>query len=201
MDNNAMFKLTYGLFVLSSVDAGKDNGCIINTASQVTTTPNRISITVNKQNLTHDMIVNSGVFTVSVIDQTAPFELFEQFGYKTGRTADKFEGITAVRDENGVLRPTEHISAYICGKVVQSMDLGTHTLFIADVTAAEMVTGGEPVTYVYYQANIKPKPSASNQTKGWRCLICGYVYEGEELPEDFICPWCKHGAADFEKIN
>ena len=201
MNNLAMFKLTYGLFVLSTAENGKDTGCIVNTAAQVTTTPNRITIAVNKQNFTHDLILASGVFTVSVIDQSAPFELFQRFGFQSGRTADKFAGLPSVRGENGVLRPTEHISAYICGKVVQTVDLGTHTLFVADVTDADLVSGAEPVTYGYYQANIKPAPQSTGVKKGWRCKICGYIYEGEELPADFICPVCKHGAADFEKIG
>lgn len=201
MDNKAMFQLTYGLFVLSGAENGTDNGCIINTAAQVTTTPNRITIAVNKQNFTHDLILRTGIFTVSVLDETAPFALFQRFGFQSGRNADKFSGLATARGENGVLRPAEHISAWISGKVVQTVDLGTHTLFVADVTDAQMSSGATPVTYNYYQANIKPKPQPDAPKKGWRCKVCGYVYEGEELPADFICPICKHGASDFEKIG
>lgn len=200
MDLQALFKLTYGLFVLSASENGKDNGCIINTAQQVTVAPNRITVAVNKQNYTHDMILHTGVFSLSVLDRTAPFALFQRFGYQCGRTADKFAGLASARLQNGVLIPQEHVSAWISGKVVGTMDLGTHTLFLADVTDAGVLSGEEPVTYTIYQQEIKPKPQPT-QKKGWRCRICGYIYEGETLPPDFICPICKHGAADFEKIG
>lgn len=201
MDNRAMFQLTYGLFVLSAAEGAKDNGCIINTAEQVTTSPNRITIAINKQNYTHGMIERTGVFTVSILDRTVPFAVFQRFGFQSGRTADKFADFPAARGANGVLHPTEHVSAYLEAKVVGSLDLGTHTLFVADVTDAELVSGAEPVTYALYQSEIKPKPAATAPKKGWRCRICGYIYEGEVLPPDFICPICKHGAADFERIG
>jgi len=200
MDKAAMYKLTYGLFVLSAREGGKDNGCIINTAQQVTTSPNRITISVNKQNFTHDMITATGSFCVSILDRTVPFACFQRFGFQSGRDADKFAGLDSLRMANGILVPAEHVSAVISGQVVQTMDLGSHTLFLADVTDGVVRSGAEPVTYAQYQSDIKPKPQ-NGPKKGWRCKVCGYVYEGEELPPDFICPICKHGAADFERIG
>ncbi|MDD2979913.1 MAG: flavin reductase [Hespellia sp.] len=200
MDNKAMYQLTYGLFVLSAKDGKKDNGCIINTAAQVTTTPNRITIAVNKQNFTHDMIKKTGAFNLSILDESVPFEVFQRFGFQSGRDVDKLDGIEALRAENGIVYLKEHASAFLSGKVVQEMDLGSHTLFLADVTDGELLSGGSPVTYTYYQSHIKPKPQTTEK-KGYRCKICGYIYEGDPLPEDFICPICKHGAADFEKIG
>lgn len=199
MDKKAMYQLTYGLFVLSAKDGDKDNGCIINTAAQVTTSPNRITIAVNKQNYTHDMIQKSGEFNLSILDETAPFEIFQRFGFQSGRDVDKLDGIEVSRTGNGIVCLKEHASAFISGKVVETMDLGSHTLFLADVTDGELLSGNTPVTYAYYQSNIKPKPEKTEK-KGYVCKICGYVYEGEPLPDDFICPICKHGAADFEKI-
>ena len=202
MDNRAMFKLSYGLFVLTARDGDKDNGCIINTAAQVTTTPNRITIAVNKQNYTHDMIVKTGVFNVSILDETAPFTLFQDFGFRSGRDCNKFEGAEPKRAENGVVYVDNFTCAYISGKVVSTVDLGTHTLFVADVTGAELISENEPVTYAYYHKNIKPAPQPAPKTEekvAYRCRICGYVHEGE-LPDDFVCPICKHGASDFERI-
>ena len=199
MDNNAMFKISYGLFVLSAREGDKDNGCIINTAEQVTVTPNRVTVAVNKLNYTHDMIARTGQFNVSVLDVTAPFSVFRQFGFQSGRTVDKWQGLPAERTPNGLLYLRDNTAAFLSGKVVDTLDLGTHTMFLADVTEAEILSAADPVTYTYYQNNIKPKPQPTNK-KGFRCKICGYVYEGETLPPDFICPWCKHGAADFEPI-
>ena len=199
MDKKAMYQLTYGLFVLTAKDGDKDNGCIINTAGQVTTSPNRITIAVNKQNYTHDMIKKTGEFNVSILDETAPFSTFERFGFQCGRDTDKIAGCPVLRAENGIVYLKENASAFISGKVVQEMDLGSHTLFLADVTDGEVLSGVNPVTYAYYQSNIKPKPEKTEK-KGYRCKICGYIYEGDPLPEDFICPICKHGAVDFEKI-
>lgn len=195
MDQKAMYQLTYGLFVLSAKDK-KDNGCIINTAGQVTTSPNRITIAVNKQNYTNDMIQKTGLFNLSVLDQSAPFSLFRQFGFQSGRDTDKMTSGSYTRSENGILYLTEYTSAYLSGKVVETLDLGTHMLYLADVTDAAMISGKEPVTYSYYQKNIKPVQEQKKKT-GWVCRICGYVYEGESLPDDFICPFCKHGADDF----
>lgn len=206
MDNKAMYKLTYGLFVLTANENGKDNGCIINTAMQVTTTPNRISIAVNKSNLTHDMIMNTRKFTVSMISEDADFELFKRFGFQSGRNADKFEGFTDCRrGYNGVNYVTKGTNGFIAAWVEQTIDLGTHTLFIAAVTDMEVISNVPSVTYAYYQSNIKPKPQPVGKSEDgktvWRCSVCGYEYVGEELPEDFVCPLCKHPASDFEKVS
>lgn len=202
MDTKAMFKLGYGLYILTSKSEGKDNGCIINTVAQVTSHPNRISITVNKDNFTHDMIVKEGIFNVSVLTTEASFATFQRFGFQSGRDCDKFQGYSAVkRGDNGVLYCTEAVNAFISGKVVNQMDLGTHTMFIADVTDCAVLSDGTSVTYDYYQKNIKPQPKKEESgVKGYRCTVCGYIYEGEELPADFVCPLCKHGAEVFEPI-
>ena len=201
MNQNAMYKIGYGLYVLTG-RTDFDNGCIINTAMQVTTTPNRISVTVNKNNKTHDMILESGKFNVSVISEKADFELFQHFGFQSGKEVNKFEGYEyAARSENGIYYVTEGTNGYISGKVINTVDLGTHTMFIADVTDAEVLEDTNSATYAYYQEHIKPKPEEKEQKQaGYRCVICGYVHEGDELPKDFVCPICKHGAADFEKI-
>jgi Conserved protein/domain typically associated with flavoprotein oxygenases, DIM6/NTAB family len=201
MDTKALQKIQYGLFVLSCQQDGKDNACIVNTVVQVTSSPMCIAVTVNKQNLTHDMIAATNKFNVSIIDVTAPFEIFSRFGFQSGRTADKFAGFTgAVRTGNGLMRLTDHACAFISGWVISSVDLGTHTMFIARVADCEVLSDKEAMTYNYYHANVKPKPEASVK-KGFRCKICGYIYEGEELPPDFVCPLCKHGAEDFERIE
>ena len=201
VEPNAMFKLSYGLFVLTAKD-GKDNGCIINTVTQITDTPKRISIAVNKANHTHDQIMKTGVFNVSVLSTEATFPLFERFGFQSGRDADKFAGFDAVeRSENGLYYVTEAANAFISGKVIQTLDYGTHTVFIADVTEARVLSNVPSLTYAYYFDHVKPKPAALAEQKGWVCKICGYVYEGEVLPPDFICPLCKHGVEDFEKLN
>ena len=198
-----MFKIGYGLYVLSAHEDGKDNGCIVNTVMQVTVTPNRIVVAVNKENYTHDMILRTGLFNLSLLTQNVSFEVFKNFGYQSGVKVDKFSMCKNVkRAENGVCYLTEGANSYISGKVISTVDVGTHTMFVADVTQAMMLTSEPSVTYTYYQDNIKPQPEKETKTKkGWRCKICGYVYEGEELPADYICPICKHGAADFEKIG
>lgn len=205
MDKKAMYKLTYGLFVLTANENGKDNGCIINTAIQAAGDPNQVSISVSKQNYTHDMIVRTGKFTVSSITEKADFSLFKRFGFQSGKDTDKFQGFDGwMRGINGVTYITESTNAYISVEVEKSVDLGSHTLFIGKVTDMEILSDDKSVTYEFYQSNIKPKPEKVGTTpKGetvWRCIICGYEYVGEELPEDFICPWCKHPASDFEKI-
>ena len=190
VESNAMFKLSYGLFVLTARDGAKDNGCIINTAQQLTSAPMRISITVNKANYTHDMIEKTGAFNISVLTEGAPFGLFKQYGFQSGRTADKLSG-GEPRTENGIAYLSEHANAVISGKVISTVDCGTHTLFIADVTEAHVLSAEPSVTYAYYFAHIKPKPQpAAEKKKGFVCKICGYVYEGETLPPDFICPLC-----------
>ena len=201
LDGKAMFKLSYGLFVLTARDGAKDNGCIINTAAQLTSSPMRISITVNKANYTHDMIQKTGVFNVSILSESTPFSVFQQYGFQSGRTADKLSG-GEPRTENGVAYLAEHANAVISGKVISTVDCGTHTLFIADVTEAHVLSKEASATYAYYFEHIKPKPQpAAEKKKGYVCKICGYVYEGETLPPDFVCPLCKHGADDFEPLK
>ena len=203
VDQNAMFKLSYGLFVLTAEEGGKHNGCIINTALQLTDTPKRITIAVNKANYTHDMILKTRRFNVSVLSTSAPFALFQQFGFQSGRDVDKFDGKYEIRtSENGLVYLSQYANAYISGKVIDALDYGTHTLFVADVTEAKVLSNEPSVTYTYYFEHIKPKPQPKEDDKpGWVCKICGYVYEGEDLPADFICPLCKHGAEDFDKLK
>ena len=203
MNQKAMYNLTYGLFVLTASLDGKDSGCIINTAGQVTTNPNRISIAVNKANFTHDLVKKSGKFNVSILSEQADFEIFKHFGFQSGREVDKFAGYSACkRSENGLFYITEGTNAYISATVEQTIDLGSHTLFIAAVDDMEVLADVPSTTYAYYQSSIKPKPEAKPQSgkTAWRCTVCGYIYEGEELPDDFICPICKHPASDFEKV-
>ena len=197
MDKKAMYKLSYGLFVLTAKEDSKDNGCIINTAIQAASEPNQLSIC--------DMIQRTGAFTVSVISQNAAFDLFKQFGFQTGREVDKFADFSScTRGVNGIYYITEGTNAYISVKVTKSEDLGSHTMFIGEITDMEVLSEVPSVTYEYYLNNIKPKPQAVDITEEgqtvWRCTICGYEYVGEELPEDFVCPLCKHPASDFEKI-
>lgn len=203
MDKKAMYHLTYGLFVLTARLGEKDNGCIINTAGQVTSTPNRISITVNKDNLTHDLVKESGRFNISILSERANFDIFKHFGFQTGRETDKFDGYAACkRSENGLYYITEGTNAYISGTVEQTIDLGSHTMFIASVDDMEVLASDPSASYAYYQSSIKPKPEkkdAGGKTV-WRCTVCGYVYEGDVLPDDFVCPLCKHPASDFEKV-
>ena len=203
MNEKAMFQITYGLYVLTAVKDGKQSGCIINTAGQVTSSPNRIQIAVNKSNYTHDMIKETGEFTVSMISQKASFDLFKRFGFQSGRDVDKFEGFEGyAKGSNGINYITEGCNGYISGKVEQAIDLGTHTLFIALVTDMDVLNDVPSTTYSYYQENIKPKPQVSPKKDNkptWVCKVCGYIYEGEELPQDYICPLCKHPASDFEK--
>ena len=201
----AMFKFSYGLFVLTAKDGDKDNGCIINTAAQLTDTPKRINIAVNKANYTHDMIMNTGVFNLSVLSEKADFDTFKRFGFASGRDTDKFDGFTGScgRSANGLYYVTAGVNAFLSAKVIDTHDYGTHTLFIAEVTEAQVISPDPSVTYAYYFAHIKPKPQPKIEEKkeGWVCKICGYVYEGDPIPEDFICPLCKHPASDFEKIQ
>ena len=197
MDNTAFFKLSYGLFVVTANENGKDNGCITNTVVQQTTTPNRISVTINKNNYTHDMIMRTGLFNVSVLSQEAKFDTFKHWGFQSGKTVDKTAGITFFRLENGVIYIVDGVNAVICAKVEQTIDLGTHTLFIAEVTDAFPTDKAPSATYDYYHSNIKPAPQKVSK-KGWICTVCGFIYEGDVLPQDFICPVCKHPASDFK---
>ncbi len=200
--NEAMFKLSYGLFVLTVHENGKDNGCIINTATQVTDSPKRISIAVNKNNLTCEMLERTKKFTISVLSTDATFDIIKRFGFVSGRDEDKFAGHNDhYRTENGTYFICEGTNAYISCTVTDIIDCGTHLLFISDVTEAETLSDAPSATYQYYFDHIKPKPEVPKKKKGYICKICGYVYEGEELPPDFICPLCKHGAEDFEPIE
>ena len=206
MNPKAMFNISYGLYVLTANLDGKNNGCIINTVTQVTSDPNQISIAVNKLNHTRDMIAASKKFTASIISQNADFELFKRFGFQSGKNVDKFAGFTAAqRGANEAMIINEGTNAYIAGWVTQEIDLGTHSLFIARVTDMDVLNDTPAATYAYYHQNIKPKPQAPAPSKSgktiWRCKICGYEYEGDELPADFICPLCKHPASDFERVN
>ncbi len=203
MDNKVMFKLTYGLFVLTAKEGDFQNGCIVNTPVQVTSTPNRISIAVNKANKTCEMIDATGEFNISILTESTPFEIFKHFGFQSGKNVNKFEGWGFKETaENGIFYLSKFTNAYISCKVFEKIDLGTHLLFLCDVTGGEVLSDEKSVTYDYYQNNIKPKPEAKKEEKkkGWVCNVCGYVYEGEELPEDFICPICKHGASDFSPL-
>ena len=205
MDKKAMYKLSYGLFVLTARDGEKDNGCIINTAIQAASEPNQLSICVNKANYTHDMIERTGKFTVSVLSEQADFELFKHFGFQSGRDVDKFTNFTGcARGADGLYYITEGTNAYISVTVDKTVDLGSHTMFIGEITDMAVLRDTPSTTYEYYQNHIKPKPQAVGKTDEgqtvWRCRICGYEYVGEEIPDDFICPICKHPASDFEKI-
>ena len=199
-----MYALSYGLFVLTARQGEKDNGCIINTAAQVTTQPNRITITVNKSNYTHDMILATGTFGLSILSENAPFDLFKRFGFQSGRDSDKFDGFesSSFRGEDGLRYVSQGTNAWLSCKVVSSLDLGSHTLFLADVLDGDVLNRDPSATYAYYQANIKPKPQSAppSQKKRWVCTVCGYIYEGDFLPDDFICPLCKHPASDFEPL-
>jgi len=211
IDPAAMFKLSYGLFVLTAKDGGKDNGCIINTAIQITSTPLRLSIAVSKANYTHDMIIKTGEFNISILDTSVPFKTFQQFGFQSGRDTDKFAVVSYNnRTSNNIRYIPNSSNCVISAKTVDTYDYGTHTLFIADITESIVLSKEPSVTYQYYFDNIKPKPQQAAQTdadneanekkKGFVCKICGYVYEGDTLPADFICPLCKHPASDFEPL-
>lgn len=202
IEQKAMFDLSYGLFVLTAREGDRDNGCIVNTVCQITDTPIRICVTVNKLTLTHDMILRTGMFDVSVLSTTAPIEIFRRFGYQSGKDVNKFENLTVSRTKNGLAYIPWNTNARICAKVVQVVDVGTHSMFIAEVEEAKVLSAEPSCTYDYYFQNIKPAPKPAGQKKtGWVCKICGYVYEGEELPPDYICPICKHGASDFERLK
>ena len=198
MDNNVMFKISYGLYVLTAKDGEKSNGCIINTLEQVTITPNKVTIAVNKSNYTHDMILKTGRFNASILSEKADFDTFKHFGFQSGRDVDKFSNYPAEISENGIPYITKGTNGFISAEVISTVDLGTHTLFVANVTDGKVLSDDSSATYEYYHKHIKEAPQ--KKSKGWVCKICGYVYEGDELPDDFVCPLCKHGAADFEKL-
>ena len=197
MNPKALFNITYGLYVLTVKQGEKDNGCIVNSVMQVAEKPVRLAVSVSKQNLTCEMLKESGVFNLSCLTTEADFELFKRFGFQSGRDADKFQGMSGLkRSENGLYYLSENTNAFLSGKVVEMSDLGTHMLFIAEVTDGEVLSDGWGCSYAYYQADIKPKP-APVKKKSWVCEICGYVHEGEEVPDDFVCPICKHGKEAF----
>ena len=199
-DLTALFNIGYGLYVVTARDGDKDNGCIVNTVSQVTNTPNRIAVCINKKNLTHDMVAKTGTMNVNCLSTDAPFSVFEHFGFQSGRDVDKIIGEGILRSDNGVAFLGHYINSFMSLKVEQTVDLDTHSMFICSVTEARVITDVETMTYTYYQNNVKPKPETDGK-KGWVCKVCGYVYEGEDIPDDFICPLCKHGVADFEPIE
>lgn len=199
-DMTALFNIGYGLYVVTCNDGKKDNGLIVNTVSQVTNTPNRIAVTINKQNYSHHVIKQTGIMNVNCLSVDAPFSVFECFGFRSGRNVDKFDTITPLHSDNGLAFLPQYINSFMSLKVEQYIDLDTHGMFICSVTEARVISNAETMTYTYYQNNVKPKPQTEGK-KGFVCKVCGYVYEGDELPEDFVCPLCKHGAADFEPLK
>ena len=199
-DLTALFRIGYGLYVVTSNDGKKDNGLIVNTVTQVTNTPNRIAVTINKESYSHHVIKQTGKMNINCLSEDAPFAVFERFGFQSGRNVDKFADYEALRSDNGLAFLPRYINAFVSLKVEQYVDLDTHGMFICSLTEARVISDRETMTYTYYQNHVKPKPKTEGK-KGYVCKICGYVYEGEPLPDDFICPLCKHGAADFEKIQ
>ena len=198
-DMTALFKIGYGLYVVTSNDGTKDNGLIVNTVTQLTDNPNRIAVNINKANYSHHVIKNTGVMNVNCLSVDAPFEIFQRFGFQSGRTADKFAGMETLRSDNGLVFLPKYINAFMSLKVEQYVDLDTHGMFICTVTEARVMNDRETMTYNYYHSNVKPKPQTEGK-KGFVCKVCGWVYEGDTLPDDIVCPLCKHGAADFEPI-
>lgn len=196
----ALFNIGYGLYVVTSNDGKRDNGLMVNTVSQVTNSPNRIAVAINKDNYSHHVIRQTGKMNVNCLSKDAPFSVIENFGFKSGRTTDKFESIEPLRSDNGLAFLPRYINSFMSLKVEQYIDLGSHGMFICSVTEARVISDAETMTYSYYQSNVKPKPKTEGK-KGFVCKVCGYVYEGDVLPEDFVCPLCKHGAADFEPIK
>ncbi|MBQ6473894.1 MAG: flavin reductase [Victivallales bacterium] len=198
-DLTALFNIGYGLYVVTSNDGKKDNGLIVNTVSQVTNTPNRIAVTINKQNYSHYIIKQTGKMNLNCLSEEATFAVFERFGFQSGRNTDKFQGEESLRSDNGLVFLSKNINSFMSLKVEQYVDLGTHGMFICSITEARVISKVPTMTYTFYQNKVKPKPATAGK-KGFVCKVCGYVYEGDELPEDFVCPLCKHGAADFEPI-
>lgn len=199
-DLTALFNIGYGLYVVTSNDGKKDNGLIVNTVTQVTSTPNRVAVTVNKENYSHHIIKQTGKMNINCLTVDAPFSVFEKFGFVSGRNTDKFQGCEPLRSDNGLIFLPRYINSFMSLAVEQYIDLDTHGMFICSVSEARVISDRETMTYTYYQDNVKPKPQTEGK-KGYVCKVCGYIYEGDELPEDIVCPLCKHGAADFEKIK
>ena len=196
----ALFKIGYGLYVVTSNDGTKDNGLIVNTVTQLTDKPFRVAVNINKANYSHHVIKQTGVMNVNCLSVDAPFQVFQNFGFQSGRAADKFAGWDTLRSDNGLVFLPRYINAFFSLKVEQYVDLDTHGMFICSITEARVISDAETMTYTYYQQNVKPKPETQGK-KGYVCKVCGYVYEGEELPDDIVCPLCKHGAVDFEPIE
>ena len=199
VDLTALFNIGYGLYVITSNDGKRDNGIIVNTVTQVTNTPNRIAVVINKESYSYEVIRETGKMNINCLTVDAPFSVFEQFGFKSGRNTDKFKNSEIMRSDNGLVFLTRYINSFMSLKVEQYVDLDTHGMFICSVGEARVLSDKETMTYTYYHENVKPKPEVK-KVKGYVCKICGYVHEGEELPDDFICPWCKHPAEDFEPI-
>lgn len=196
----ALFNIAYGLYVVTSNDGKKDNGLIVNAVSQLTNNPNRVAVTINKDNYSHHIIKQSGVMNVNCLSVDAPFSVFERFGFQSGRNVDKFENETVNRSANGLVVLPRYVNSFMSLKVTDYVDLGTHGMFVCEITEAEILSKKETMTYTFYQNNVKPKPNTEGK-KGYVCKVCGYVYEGDTLPDDIICPLCKHGASDFEEIK
>ena len=202
IDATSLFNIGYGLYVVTTNDGKRDNGLIVNAVMQVTSTPNRLAVTINKQNYSHDTVKATGIMNVNCLSVEAPFEVFKTFGFSSGRDTDKFAGQPVKRSQNKLVYLDKYINSYISLKVENYIDLDTHGMFICSVTEAVNVSKAETMTYTYYHKNVKPKPEAvQSKTKTYACKICGYVYEGDSLPADFVCPWCKHGAEDFEQLS
>ncbi len=199
-DLTALFNIGYGLYVVTSNDGQRDNGLIVNTVTQVTSTPNRVAVTINKENYSHHIIRQTGIMNVNCLDISAPFSIFENYGFRSGRTADKFQDVPELRSDNGLRFLPMYINSFMSLQVEDYVDLGTHGMFICTVTEARVMSDKETMSYAYYHSHVKPQPDTAGK-KGYVCKICGWVYEGEELPDDIVCPLCKHGAADFEPIN
>lgn len=207
IDNKALYNIGYGLYVITSNDGVKHNGMICNTVIQLTGTPLTVGVTINKSNYTCDIVQSTGIMNVNLLTESAPFSIFEKYGFSSGRDVNKFENTVYTLSENGLTVLNEYINSYMSLKVKQSIDLGTHVMFICDVTEAEVINNDPSMTYAYYHKNVKPKPAAktaapsNDAPRGYMCKICGYVYEGHPLPEDFVCPLCKHPASDFEPVE
>lgn len=200
IDINALFKIGYGLYVVTSKDDTRHNGLIVNTVTQLTNTPNRVAVTISKANYSHDVIKETGIMNVCCLSEEAPFSVFRNFGFRSGKDEDKFADVPFWTSENGLAVPSQHINAFISLKVEQYVDFDTHGMFVCTLTEAKTINTVPTMTYTYYQDNVKPKPQPQKK-KGFVCKICGYVYEGDVLPPDFICPLCKHGAEDFEELK
>ncbi len=199
-DLTALFNIGYGLYVVTSNDGKKDNGLIVNTVTQVTNTPNRIAVTINKDSYSHHVIKQTGIMNINCLTVDAPFSVFEKFGFVSGRNVDKFADCTPNRSDNGLVFLPRYINSFMSLKVEQYVDLDTHGMFICSITEARVISDKDTMTYTYYQNNVKPKPNTEGK-KGYVCKICGYIYEGDTLPDDIVCPLCKHGAVDFEEIK